>query len=117
MLVNLLVNAAHSIESGGQVELITRDMGTRGVVIAVKDFGQGIPLEELGRIFDPFYTRKKDGTGLGLSVSYGRIRRYGGQIEVESEEGPWTVFTVQLLREPVFEGDEELRRERYAAGG
>ncbi len=117
VVVNLLVNAAHSIPNGGRIELTTRDEADIGVEVIVKDYGIGIPLEDLGRVFDPFFTRKERGTGLGLSVSYGLIRRYGGQITVESEEGAWTRFTIQLLKEPVFGQDEEALMERYAARG
>ncbi|MDH3639227.1 MAG: cache domain-containing protein [Gammaproteobacteria bacterium] len=110
VLVNLLINANHSTPSGGVIEITTRDSAHGTVAIEIKDYGVGIPLEELGKVFDPFYTRKKSGTGLGLSVSYGLIRRYGGVITVDSEEGRWTLFTVFLRPEPVFEDGEEVLR-------
>jgi two-component system NtrC family sensor kinase len=116
ILVNLLLNASQAVSPGGRIELRTRDDGDRGVFITVKDHGVGVPVDELQRIFDPFYTRKRGGTGLGLSVSYGLVRRYGGQIKVESEEGSWTCFTLQLLRVPVFEEDDPLPRQRHAGG-
>jgi len=109
VLVNLLVNAAHALPAGGRIELHTRDWPDKGVVIGVKDYGSGIPRERLGRVFDPFYTTKQGGgTGLGLSVSYGLVRRYGGQITVDSEEGQWTHFEVYLRRVPVFVDEDEL---------
>ena len=115
VLVNLLVNANHSIAPNGIIEISTQDSAQGTVAIKVKDYGAGIPLEDLGKVFDPFYTRKKAGTGLGLSVSYGLIRRYGGMITVDSEEGRWTVFTIFLRHEPVFEDGEEMLRQWIGA--
>ncbi len=108
VLVNLLVNALHALPEGGRIELSTDAWGNRGVVIRLKDYGKGIPPELLDRIFDPFFTtRGEAGTGLGLSVSYGLMRRYGGEIAVESVEGAWTRFDVFVLREPEFAQTEE----------
>jgi len=115
VLVNLLINAVHAIPQGGRIEVQTRNRTDESVIISVHDFGIGIPLEELGRVFDPFFTRKEHGTGLGLSVSYGLVRRYGGTITVDSQYGKWTKFTVTLLCNPVFEESEEALMERYTA--
>ena len=116
VLVNLMLNASQAIPPGGRIDLVTRDDGEQGVFVIIKDHGVGVPADELGRIFDPFFTRKSGGTGLGLSVSYGLVRRYGGQIEVESKEGCWTRFTLQLLREAVIEHDDASSRGRQAQG-
>jgi len=71
------------------------------VVICVRDDGVGIAPETLSRIFDPFFTTDPQSrTGLGLSVSYGLIRRFGGNITVESVPGRGSTFYVWLLREP-----------------
>jgi two-component system NtrC family sensor kinase len=103
VLINLLLNAARAVSAGGIIEVITADWEQRGVVISVKDNGVGIASGKLGRIFDPFYTTDtRHGTGLGLSVSYGLIRRYGGEITVESELHRGSVFQVWLLEEPVL---------------
>ena len=67
--------------------------------IAVADSGSGISEERLPRIFDPFYTTKPSGTGLGLSVSYGIIRDHNGTVDVESSIGKGTTF---LLTFPVL---------------
>ena len=67
-----------------------------GVKVEVEDEGVGIAPERLSRIFDPFYTTRKDGTGLGLSLSYGIIKRIGGTIEVKSTLGKGTVFSIGI---------------------
>lgn len=98
VLINLVVNAAHAIESKGRIWIRANDWIENGQVIGVKleveDEGIGIKPERLSRIFDPFYTTRKDGTGLGLSLSYGIIKRIGGTIEVKSTLGKGTVFTI-----------------------
>ncbi|MDX1527842.1 MAG: ATP-binding protein, partial [Gammaproteobacteria bacterium] len=103
VLVNLLVNAAQASSEGGRIEIGTRDWDTRGVVLSVRDHGQGIAPEHLKRVFDPFFTTKKSGgTGLGLSVSIGLIQGYGGDIKARSNTGQGATFEVYLLTEPVF---------------
>ena len=106
VLVNLLVNAAHASDTGGRIAVGTRNFGERsGVAISVSDQGVGITAEHLPRIFDPFFTTKRvGGTGLGLSVSHGLLRRYGGDIKVTSEPGRGTTFEVLLPEKPVFLG-------------
>ncbi|HOK46030.1 MAG TPA: ATP-binding protein [Bryobacteraceae bacterium] len=103
VLLNLLLNAAEAMPEGrgGNVRIQTRTEGEgdgRSAVIAVSDTGDGIPPENLGRIFDPFFTTKPEGkgVGLGLAVSYGIIQAHGGEIDVESEVGVGTTFTVRL---------------------
>jgi signal transduction histidine kinase len=99
--MNLLVNAAQAMESKPTderelfVKTRTNDDATM-VAVDVVDTGPGIPREQLGRIFDPFYTTKVSGTGLGLSISRDCIERMGGSIDVSSEEGRGTTFTVWL---------------------
>ncbi len=118
VLVNLLVNAIHALpETNGVVRVCTRDWEQRGVVVEVQDNGHGIPLEKLDQVFNPFFTTKAqgEGTGLGLSVSYGLVRRYGGLITVDSAEGAGTTFAVYLLAVPEFHEDEEMLVEQLAA--
>lgn len=97
--LNLLMNARQALKGSGLVRITTRYLQERGQVqIIFWDNGEGIAPEIKGRIFDPFFSTKKtgEGTGLGLSVSYGIIRDHGGNIEVESEPGHWTRFTITL---------------------
>lgn len=98
VFVNMLVNASQAMEDGGTIILWTgMDADGKSVVIRVEDTGQGIPKNNLGRIFDPFFSTKgAKGTGLGLSVSYGIIEGHGGTISVSSEEGKGTVFTITI---------------------
>ena len=65
-------------------------------MIEFQDTGCGMDDEEINKVFDPFYTTRKDGTGLGLSLSYGIIKRLGGTIEVNSTVGKGTIFTIGL---------------------
>jgi signal transduction histidine kinase len=74
-----------------------RSDGAKHLAIAeVSDTGPGIPMEMQRQIFDPFYTTKTDGTGLGLSVSYAIVSDHHGEIQVESEPGSGTVFKILL---------------------
>lgn len=118
VLVNLLVNAAHASTTGGRITVSTRNCdGGSGVAISVRDEGAGIMPEHLPRVFDPFFTTKRvGGTGLGLSVSYGLLRRYGGDIKVSSEPGRGTTFQVLLPERPVFLGDKDPVYARAPAG-
>jgi signal transduction histidine kinase len=97
VFLNLLVNAGQSIEANGTITIST---GTEGeeVWIRIEDTGCGIPAENLKRMFEPFFTTKAvgQGTGLGLSVSYAIVQKHGGRIDVESESGHGTRFTVRL---------------------
>jgi two-component system, NtrC family, sensor kinase len=97
--LNLLLNAAESTLSkgGGRVAVRTRASGD-AVLLAVEDNGEGIPQENLSKIFDPFFTTKAEGkgVGLGLAVLYGIVQAHGGDVEVTSQPGQGTTFTVSL---------------------
>lgn len=97
VFMSLLVNAAQAITERGKITISTR-WHNNDVEIAIADTGQGIPADILPKVFDPFFTTKPvgKGTGLGLSVSYGIIRDHGGNIEVVSEPGVGTTFTIRL---------------------
>jgi signal transduction histidine kinase len=97
VLLNLMINAIHAISPPGVISLSARsDPGSGEAVLQVTDTGAGISPEHLGRIFDPFFTLKDTGTGLGLSVVFGIIKKHGGTISVESQVGEGTTFTLHL---------------------
>lgn len=114
VIVNLILNASHAIEGPGSIQLTTEDWicngQIKGAIIHTTDQGKGISRENLEQIFDPFFTTKESGTGLGLSVSYGIIRRHGGDIKVSSEENKGTTFSVYLLESAVVSGDGSLEK-------
>ncbi|HEU5460568.1 MAG TPA: response regulator [Pyrinomonadaceae bacterium] len=96
VLVNMVFNAIDAMPEGGTLTLSTRTVNN-SVVIKVVDTGVGMYPEVRSRIFDPFFTTKgKAGLGLGLAVSFGIIRRHGGNIEVESQYGSGTEFRITL---------------------
>jgi signal transduction histidine kinase len=96
VLVNLLVNAIHAMPDGGTLTLGARDAAGGAVEIDVADTGPGLAPEVLARLFQPFVTHKKDGTGLGLWISRGIVERYGGDIVAANAAGGGAVFTVRL---------------------
>ncbi|MFH2135496.1 MAG: ATP-binding protein [Pseudomonadota bacterium] len=97
VFMNLLVNAAHAIEERGTITVSTGRQGDE-VWVEVADTGKGIAPEHLKKLFDPFFTTKPvgQGTGLGLSLSYGIVQKHHGRIEVQSELGKGTAFRVWL---------------------
>ena len=99
VFINLVMNARHAIGEKGSIQVKTAiDARKEQVLIQVIDDGRGIKKKNVSRIFDPFFTTKPtgEGTGLGLSVSYGIIKNHGGNINVDSDPGKGTTFTVQL---------------------
>lgn len=104
VLVNLLVNAIQAMPDGGELSLGTRDWPDgHGVDITVADSGAGLPDELLAQLFQPFVTRKADGTGLGLWISQNLVERYGGEIRAANRPGGGAVITVALRVEPAEE--------------
>ncbi len=96
VLLNLILNACQAMgEKGGKLMLSAHPNGA-SVALKVADTGPGIPQNKLSKIFDPFYTTKPTGTGLGLFVSQRIMKSHGGSIEVESTEGQGTCFTIRL---------------------
>ena len=94
-LVNLIKNAMHAMTKGGTLTLQTGE-GADGVWVSVADTGGGIPQEQINRIFEPFYTTKKKGTGLGLMIVQRIVRAHGGRIDLESHVGRGTTFRLWL---------------------
>lgn len=97
VFLNVINNAIFAMQGGGSLGVTTTIMANDNVHIEIHDTGKGIPKEILQRIFEPFFTTKQEkGTGLGLSVSYKIIQSHNGRIDVESEEGRGTKFTIVL---------------------
>ena len=105
VFLNIMKNAAESMNKGGRLEIKTSpsresfvDRGKikRWVQISIKDTGKGIPEKDLKKIFLPFYTKKKSGTGIGLAVSKKIIKDHGGFITVESQADKGTAFHIYL---------------------
>jgi two-component system, sensor histidine kinase PhcS len=103
VLINLLSNAAHALQvvkrSQPRIEVRVAPKGDR-LRVAVRDNGQGIDATLIGRVFEPFFTTRDVGAGLGLglSVSYGIVQRHGGTLSVDSVHGEWTEFAFDLPR-------------------
>lgn len=101
VFINLIMNAVQAMPEGGNITFLTFVENSQ-VKICVKDTGCGIPPENMGKIFTPFFSTKKDvkGVGLGLPVSYGIMQRHHGKIEIESKVGEGSSFTVCLPTRP-----------------
>ncbi|MFL5347156.1 MAG: sensor histidine kinase [Hyalangium sp.] len=101
VLINLLINAAQAMPERGTIHLSTRQEGEE-VVLVVRDTGHGMPPEVRERLFQPFFSTKPlgEGTGMGLAVVHGIVSAHGGRIQVESEPGQGSTFTLWLPRVP-----------------
>lgn len=103
VLINLFSNAAHALQAAKQsdprIEVRAVVRGDR-LAFSLRDNGQGIPPDNLNRVFEPFFTTRDVGAGLGLglSVSYGIVQRHGSTLSVQSEHGAWTEFSFDLAR-------------------
>jgi PAS domain S-box-containing protein len=104
VFTNMILNAIEAMPEGGKIEICTFKK-KEDVIIQISDTGIGIAEEAKKKIFEPFFTTKPfTNTGLGLSMSYGIIKRFGGEIEVESKVGQGTTFTIIL---PMGEDEKE----------
>jgi signal transduction histidine kinase/DNA-binding NarL/FixJ family response regulator len=103
VFMNLMINAQAAMPKGGTMRITARTKG-EWIVLEFSDTGVGIPPENLDRIFDPFFTTKENGTGLGLSVSYGIVKSHQGTIEVQSKVGKGTTFIIRL---PIHQEEAE----------
>ncbi len=92
---NVMINAVEAMPDEGRMHIDTEVEG-KLFVVKIRDTGQGIPEEDIIRIFDPFYSTKSSGVGLGLSMTYGIVVSHGGTIGVESEWKRGAVFTISL---------------------
>ena len=115
VLINLLLNAIHAIADHGNIAISSHKLERGDICIRISDDGEGIDPVSIDRVFDPFYSTKgNDGTGLGLSISYGLVHRYGGSLEVNSEPGTGSVFSVHLRREPLLTPQRQQLFDLYA---
>ncbi len=103
VFMNLILNAIQAMKEGGSIFISTRLTSRNGAApsgqflqVEVRDTGVGIPAENLDHIFDPFFTSKDEGSGLGLSISHQIVQEHGGYVTVESEVGMGTTFFVNL---------------------
>ena len=108
VLVNLVKNAAQAMTTGGTLTLQTGETSD-GVWVSVADTGGGIPPEQINRIFEPFYTTKKKGSGLGLMIVQRIVRAHNGRIDLESHVGRGTTFRIWL---PLHERKPRLLSEK-----
>jgi PAS domain S-box-containing protein len=121
VIQNLVINADQAMPDGGDITIATENVVMtpesnfplspgRYVRISVRDTGIGIPPENIPRIFDPYFSTKSDGNGLGLTSTYSIIKRHEGHISVESQVGKGTTFYVYL---PTSDTDEEAAQPKY----
>ena len=111
VFLNLVINAQQAIESEGEIVVSTSRYEQSlqpSILIQLSDTGVGIQEDDLARIFEPFFSTGKKGTGLGLWVTQDIVRQHGGRIEVSSERGKGTVFTIILqVDSPILESQGE----------
>ena len=119
VFLNILINAIEATPSGGAVSIRARTDDQGRLQIITEDTGEGIPRENIDKLFDPFFSTKKKGTGLGLAIVKSIVEGHGGEIEVESEPGSGTRFTISIntYQAPVIdEGLDEYQALRTASG-
>ena len=94
ILHNLLVNAARALGPGGRIRLETRTCADRTCILELHDDGEGIPPEDMEKIFEPYYTRTPGGTGLGLAIVRRLVEAHGWRIEIDSQPGAGTLVRI-----------------------
>lgn len=115
-IINLILNAVEATSAGGRIDVSTKCCDEKEhVIITIEDNGHGISKKDLEKIFDPFFTTKETGTGLGLAITHGIIEQHGGRIEVNSETGKGTCFTIYLPR--FKESDNGRDNSEYSGSG
>jgi CheY-like chemotaxis protein len=123
---NLIINAAHAMPGGGTVQVYCRNVsGDRNelqpakgnhVLISIMDHGIGIPKGHLSKIFDPYFTTKRKGSGLGLSTTYSIVKNHGGHLAVESELGIGTTFHLSLPAAAKEKPSSKAEEESFVPG-
>jgi two-component system sensor histidine kinase HydH len=95
--LNLILNSLESIEGEGKIKVSLKKMGEpHALAITLMDTGRGIGREDLGKVFEPFFSTKRKGSGLGLAIVHQIVEGHGGDIAVESQEGMGTTFRITL---------------------
>ncbi len=110
VFLNLILNAQQAIEGKGEITISTLNTQQAlqpSIAIEISDSGLGISEEELPRIFEPFFSKRQKGTGLGLWVTQDIVRQHGGRIEVTSSKGKGTTFRIILLVDSPALGHEK----------
>jgi signal transduction histidine kinase len=102
--INIIKNAMESISGDGSVDIAMQRQGSEQVVVRISDTGMGLAPGEIGKIFDPDYTTKEKGLGLGLPIAHEIIRGHGGTIRVQSIPGQGTTFEISLPAKPAQGG-------------
>jgi signal transduction histidine kinase len=93
--MNFISNALDSMPGGGELK-VTSENGNNILKITISDTGAGIPRENLDKILEPFFTTKKNGTGLGLGLAYQAIKSHNGIVKIDSKTGEGTIVNIQL---------------------
>ena len=96
VFLNIYMNASDAIEETGVITTVTRPAGDDSIQIEISDTGKGLTTESIDKIFNPFFTTKSKGSGLGLSISKRLIEQHGGTIEAHSSPGAGTCFVIKL---------------------
>ncbi|TFH07261.1 MAG: GHKL domain-containing protein, partial [Candidatus Thorarchaeota archaeon] len=96
LIINLILNAIHAMQNGGILNIEGTVSEPRWVSLSVSDTGIGMSDETLGKLFDPLFTTKAKGIGLGLVIIETIVKAHGGKVEVESEEGKGSIFTIKI---------------------
>ncbi len=109
VLSNLLINAIQAMPDGGTLTVSTFS-DPKGIQVSVRDSGKGIPKSKLDRIFDPFYTTKTRGTGLGLPICRRVVEAHHGRISASSRSGQGAEFSIQLPHPKVLERNLQSQR-------
>ncbi len=127
VIQNMIINANHAMPNGGTIRIKLKNFQYQGdaslplksgeyVQLIIEDSGVGIPEKYLSRIFDPFFTTKQAGSGLGLATSFSIISKHDGYIDVQSEVGKGTRFTIYLPASKEKPPVEEIKAEGHAKG-